>query len=44
MNFLLDVNASGSLAHWLLEHGHDVLLVENVDPGMDDKQMFIDTV
>jgi len=36
MNFLLDVNASGALAHWLLDHGHDVHLVEEVDPRMGD--------
>jgi UDP-glucose 4-epimerase len=24
MNFLLDVNASGIVAHWLIQRGHDV--------------------
>ena len=36
MKFLLDVNASGALVRCLLEHGHDVILVETVDPGMGD--------
>jgi predicted nuclease of predicted toxin-antitoxin system len=39
MKFLLDVNASGSLTRWLLEQGHDVLLVEDVDPRMKDEQV-----
>jgi len=38
MKFLLDVNASGSLARWLMERGHDVCMVKEVDPRMwDDK-------
>ena len=36
MKFLLDVNASGSLARWLVEHDHDVLLVKDTDPKMQD--------
>lgn len=36
MKFLTDVNASGALARWLSEHGHDVLRVADVDPGMED--------
>ena len=36
MKFLTDVNASGALARWLLEHGHDVLLVAAIDPRMED--------
>lgn len=39
MKFLLDVNASGSVLRWLLEHDHDVLLVENVNPRMKDDQV-----
>jgi len=37
MKFLADVNASGALAHWLLEHGYDVLQVADVDPRMIDR-------
>ena len=36
MKFLVDVNASGALARWLLDHGHDVLRVADVDPRMED--------
>lgn len=36
MNFLLDVNASGSLAHWLILLGHDVVEVGEKDPRMSD--------
>ena len=39
MKFLLDVNASGSVAHWLLDHGHDVLQVTDVDPRMEDDKV-----
>ncbi|MBM3144750.1 MAG: hypothetical protein FJ010_07220 [Chloroflexi bacterium] len=39
MKFLLDVNASGALARWLLDHCHDVLLVEDVDPRMGDNEV-----
>jgi predicted nuclease of predicted toxin-antitoxin system len=39
MKFLLDVNASGSMAHWLLDHGHDVLMVEDIDPKMEDDEV-----
>ncbi len=31
--------ASGALAHWLLDHGHDVLLVADVDPRMEDHKV-----
>jgi predicted nuclease of predicted toxin-antitoxin system len=31
MKFLVDVNASGSVARWLEEHGHDVILVKDID-------------
>jgi predicted nuclease of predicted toxin-antitoxin system len=36
MNFLLDVNASGSLARWLIHLGHDVVEVSEKDPRMSD--------
>jgi predicted nuclease of predicted toxin-antitoxin system len=36
MKFLTDVNASGSVAKWLLEMGHDVAQVINVDSRMSD--------
>lgn len=39
MNFLLDVNASGSLAGWLIELGHDVVQVGSKDPRMSDDEI-----
>jgi predicted nuclease of predicted toxin-antitoxin system len=36
MKFLLDVNASGALSTWLLELGHDVVCVGDVNPKMGD--------
>ncbi|MBX3016204.1 MAG: DUF5615 family PIN-like protein [Caldilineaceae bacterium] len=36
MKFLLDVNASGSVAQWLEELGHDVVQVTTVDERMKD--------
>jgi len=39
MKFLADINASGALAHWLLEHGYDVLRVADVDPRMEDSNI-----
>lgn len=36
MNFLLDVSASGSLARWLTEMGHEVVQVSEKDPRMSD--------
>ncbi len=36
MKFLLDVNASGSLAQWLKENGHDIALVSDKNPRMPD--------
>ena len=39
MKFLVDVNASGTLARWLLEHGYDVLQVGDVDPKMQDHKI-----
>lgn len=37
MNFLVDVNASGSVAVWLVEQGHDVIRVADRDPRMSDE-------
>lgn len=39
MKFLIDVNASGSLARWLVDRGHDVRLVKDVDPKMADQKI-----
>ena len=39
MKFLLDVNASGALARWLVDHGHEVSLVEETDPRMGDDKV-----
>jgi predicted nuclease of predicted toxin-antitoxin system len=39
MKFLVDVNASGALARWLLENGYDVLRVADVDPRMEDTKI-----
>jgi predicted nuclease of predicted toxin-antitoxin system len=39
MNFLLDVNASGSVAQYLTDMGHDVLEVGRVDPRMSDSEI-----
>lgn len=39
MRFLVDVNASGVVAHWLKERGHNVREVANTDPGMDDARI-----
>lgn len=39
MKFLLDVNASGSLARWLWDHGYEALLAADVDPGMEDRKI-----
>lgn len=39
MKFLTDVNASGALANFLLEHGYDVLQVADVDPRMEDSRI-----
>ena len=36
MRFLLDVNASGALSTWLLELGHEVISVSDVNPKMSD--------
>ena len=39
MKFLTDVNASGALASFLLQHGYDVLRVGDVDPRMEDSRI-----
>ncbi len=36
MDFLLDVNASGVVARWLIEQGHNVTQVSEKDPRMSD--------
>jgi predicted nuclease of predicted toxin-antitoxin system len=36
VKFLTDVNASGILAQWLVERGHDVSVVSDKDPRMTD--------
>jgi predicted nuclease of predicted toxin-antitoxin system len=36
MRFLLDVNTSGVLFRLLLDSGHDILCVTDVDAGMSD--------
>ncbi len=39
MRFLVDVNASGSVARWLAEMGHDVAQVRSRDPRMSDSDV-----
>jgi len=39
MNFLLDVSASGIVADWLIQLGHDVAEVGRKDPGMSDNEI-----
>ena len=39
MKFLLDVNASGIVASWLMQLGHDVVEVSQKDPGMSDSEI-----
>ena len=39
MNFLLDVNASGAVARWLIHLGHDVVEVGQKNPGMSDNEI-----
>jgi predicted nuclease of predicted toxin-antitoxin system len=39
MKFLVDVNASGALARWLIEMGHDVVLVSAKNPRMEDEEI-----
>ena len=44
MNFLLDVNASGIVARWLIQRGHDVAEVGQEDPGMSDNEILNVTI
>ncbi len=39
MKFLTDVNASGILAHWLVQMGYDVAKVGDRDPRMTDDKI-----
>ena len=39
MEFLLDVNASGAVARWLIDQGHDVAEVGQTDPSMSDDKI-----
>jgi predicted nuclease of predicted toxin-antitoxin system len=36
VKFILDVNASGALSTWLLELGHDVVCVSDINSRMGD--------
>ena len=39
MRFLIDVNASGAVAQWLRESGHDVAEVADKDSGLPDDEI-----
>jgi len=39
MNFLLDVNASGAVARWLIDQGHNVAEVGQKDSRMSDDEI-----
>ena len=39
MSFLLDVNASGAVASWLIDLGHGVVEVGQKDPRMSDNEI-----
>ncbi|NVM20685.1 MAG: DUF5615 family PIN-like protein [Desulfobacterales bacterium] len=39
MNFLSDVNASGAVARWLIDRGHNVAEVGQKDPRMSDDEI-----
>ena len=39
MDFLLDVNASGAVARWLIDRGHNVAEVGQKDPRMSDDKI-----
>lgn len=39
MKFLVDVNASGTLAQWLVAQGHDVARVSDRNPRMGDEDI-----
>ena len=39
MDFLLDVNASGAVARWLIDRGHNIAEVGQKDPRMSDDEI-----
>ena len=39
MDFLLDVNASGAVARWLIDRGHNVAEVGQTNPRMRDDEI-----
>ena len=39
MDFLLDVNASGAVARWLIDRGHNVAEVGQKNPRMSDDEI-----
>ena len=39
MKFLTDVNASGTLARWLIQQNHDVVKVSEKNPRMTDEEI-----
>ena len=39
MKFLTDVNASGTLARWLIQRNHDVVKVSEKNPRMTDEEI-----
>jgi predicted nuclease of predicted toxin-antitoxin system len=39
MDFLLDVNASGAVVRWLIDRGHNVAEVGQIDPKMSDDEI-----
>jgi hypothetical protein len=39
MDFLLDVNASGAVARWLIDRGHNVAEVGQKDPSRHSKDL-----
>jgi len=39
VDFLLDVNASGAVARWLIDRGHNVAEVDQTDPRMSDDKI-----
>jgi len=39
MNFLLDVNASGAVAQWLIDRGHNVAEIGQKDSRMSDDEI-----
>jgi hypothetical protein len=41
VDFLLDVNASGAVARWLIDRGHDVAEVGQIDPRMSDRMTLL---